>query len=55
MALKSIAEVHQKGKVPIVCGGTNYYIEALLFNNDEAIIKQEEVDSRQDAAQSFNK
>jgi tRNA dimethylallyltransferase len=30
-ALQAIADVHERGKVPIVCGGTNYYIESLLF------------------------
>ena len=34
MALASIEQIHERGKVPIVCGGTNYYVEALLFRND---------------------
>ena len=36
MALKAINEVHARGNVPIVCGGTNYYIESLLFHEDAA-------------------
>ena len=30
-ALKAINDIKSRGKLPIVCGGTNYYIEALLF------------------------
>ena len=39
MALSAITDVRGRGNIPIVCGGTNYYIEALLFNEghqDEA-------------------
>lgn len=31
MAIDVISDIHSRGKVPIVCGGTNYYIESLLF------------------------
>ena len=31
LALQVISDVHERGKVPIVCGGTNYYIESLIF------------------------
>ena len=31
IALKKIEEVMNRNKVPVVCGGTNYYIESLLF------------------------
>lgn len=30
-ALKEIARIHGEGKIPIVCGGTGYYIDAILF------------------------
>lgn len=30
LALKAIAEVESKGKVPIIVGGTNFYVDALL-------------------------
>ena len=32
LALEAIDEIHAKGKLPIVVGGTNYYIEGLLFH-----------------------
>ena len=40
MALTAISQVHARGNVPIVCGGTNYYIEALLFSNVEGKASQ---------------
>ena len=33
LALAAISDVHGRGNIPIVCGGTNYYIEALLFKD----------------------
>jgi tRNA A37 N6-isopentenylltransferase MiaA len=30
--MKSIEEIKMRGKVPIVVGGTNYYIEPLLYD-----------------------
>lgn len=33
-ALEAISDVLNRGNVPIVCGGTNYYIESLLFSDD---------------------
>lgn len=36
MALAKIAEVQARGNVPIICGGTNYYTEALLFTEGTA-------------------
>ncbi|XP_004346390.1 tRNA isopentenyltransferase 1 [Capsaspora owczarzaki ATCC 30864] len=30
-ALAAIAQVHARGKLPVIVGGTNYYIEALLW------------------------
>ncbi|KAK6880672.1 tRNA dimethylallyltransferase [Candida tropicalis] len=32
-AQKSIDDIHNRGKVPIVIGGTHYYLQTLLFNN----------------------
>ena len=31
LALEIIQDIHSRGKLPIVVGGTNYYIESLLF------------------------
>ena len=36
MAIEKIREVMKRGKMPIVVGGTNYYIESLLFLDPEA-------------------
>ena len=35
MALKVISDLHTRRKLPVVCGGTNYYIESLLFTDEE--------------------
>lgn len=34
MAESAIKEIYQKGKVPIITGGTGFYIQAVLFNID---------------------
>ncbi len=34
MSIKCIQEVHKKGKIPILVGGTGFYINAVLYNND---------------------
>lgn len=34
MALESIQEVVERGKLPVVVGGTLYYVESLLFERD---------------------
>ena len=41
LAIPTIAEIHSRGKLPIVVGGTNYYIEGLLFEKSHLT---EEVD-----------
>ena len=33
LALKTIDDIHGRGKVPVICGGTNYYIESLMFRD----------------------
>ena len=33
MARAAIKDIHSRGKLPVVAGGTNYYIESLLFEN----------------------
>ena len=57
MALKAIRDVQKRGHVPIVCGGTNYYIEALLFAHEEALINPEEEENKRAhaPAQVFDK
>ncbi|ODV94195.1 hypothetical protein PACTADRAFT_51074 [Pachysolen tannophilus NRRL Y-2460] len=32
-AMAKIKEIHERGKVPIIVGGTHYYLQSLLFNN----------------------
>lgn len=31
-ALKTINELHVKGKIPIICGGTGFYINSVIYN-----------------------
>ena len=46
MAQKTIEEVMSRGHIPIVVGGTNYYIESLLFTApDPSLPKSEEFHS----------
>lgn len=33
LSLEIIADIHSRGKLPIIVGGTNYYIESLLFED----------------------
>jgi tRNA dimethylallyltransferase len=33
LAIQVIQDIHKRGKLPIVVGGTNYYIESLLFED----------------------
>lgn len=40
-ATRAIDEIHSRGKVPIIIGGTNYYLQSLLFRN-KTIGEQEE-------------
>ncbi|TRZ64937.1 MAG: hypothetical protein D4Q79_00450 [Spirochaetia bacterium] len=32
LAGKTIKEITRKGKIPIICGGTGFYIDALIYN-----------------------
>ena len=47
MAKKALNEIYAKGKVPIVVGGTGFYIQALLYdinfteNNEDSVYRQE--------------
>lgn len=34
MALKAMNEIYEKGKIPIIVGGTGFYIQALLYDID---------------------
>jgi tRNA dimethylallyltransferase len=31
LAIECIDKIHGESKIPVVCGGTNYYIESLMF------------------------
>jgi len=42
IASKEIGELHNKGKIPLVVGGTNYYIESLLYNDYDLIEGKED-------------
>lgn len=41
LALSAMDKIYSKGKIPIICGGTGFYIQALLYDID---FKEEEVD-----------
>jgi tRNA dimethylallyltransferase len=41
LALKAMEEIYAKGKIPVICGGTGFYIQALLYDID---FKENEVD-----------
>ena len=34
--MKVINDIWTRGNIPIVCGGTNYYIESLLFEKQDS-------------------
>src|SRR5262249_5879148 len=34
LALKAVTDIRRRGKLPIVCGGTGFYISALLGNEN---------------------
>lgn len=38
MALETMKQIHDSGKIPIVCGGTNYYIESLMFEQEVSVL-----------------
>ena len=33
LALAAISDIHARGKCAVIVGGTNYYIESVLFHN----------------------
>lgn len=53
MALNIISDIHRRQKVPIIVGGTNYYIESLLWEN--LINEKSEINlsAGKDTAKSF--
>lgn len=47
LVTKAMEEIYAKGKVPIICGGTGFYIQAILYDiqfTDEQIDKQFRMD-----------
>ncbi len=34
LATKKIADIHSRGKIPIICGGTGMYIDAVVFGTE---------------------
>ena len=42
-ALKCIEDIRKRGKIPIIAGGTFYYIESLLF--DSLIVPEDQIES----------
>ncbi|KAF2084636.1 tRNA isopentenyltransferase [Saccharata proteae CBS 121410] len=50
-ALSVINDIHARGKVPILVGGTHYYIQSLLFN-DSLSVEDETPDNKNPKAES---
>lgn len=42
-AKAAIADIRKRGKVPIVCGGTNFWIEALVFDTEFPEVKPDPI------------
>ncbi len=40
-AKKAIADIHERGKLPVICGGTGLYVDSLLSNTEFAEIKSD--------------
>ncbi|KOA20902.1 tRNA dimethylallyltransferase [Clostridium homopropionicum DSM 5847] len=41
-AIEAINEIYSKGKLPLVVGGTGFYIDSLVFNYDFASVEKDE-------------
>lgn len=59
-ASRAVKDIVQRGKIPIVTGGTGFYIQSLLYGisfteneNDPALRQQLEAESEQDGGQSL--
>lgn len=59
-ASRAVKDIMQRGKIPIVTGGTGFYIQSLLYGisfteneNDPALRQQLEAESEQDGGQSL--
>jgi len=46
-AKAAIADIRKRGKIPIICGGTNFWIEALVFDTEFPEVKPDPVLRRQ--------
>lgn len=44
-ALKEINSVFEDGQIPLIVGGTNYFVESLLFNYESGESKDEKIDN----------
>lgn len=40
LALASIERVHASGKTPVLVGGSNFYLDNILYKFDESVIPQ---------------
>lgn len=40
-AKNAIADIHERGKIPVICGGTGLYIDSLLSNTEFSEIKSD--------------
>ena len=54
MACACIEEIQSRGKLPIVVGGTNYYIESLLYLNKQQQVDFAHPDSSAEAKHAYD-
>lgn len=43
LAMEAIADIIKRGKLPIVVGGTNYYIESLVFDKQHSLPEKDPI------------
>lgn len=62
LARGKIADIHARGKLPIICGGTGLYIQSVLYDyqfsqegNDESIRKELEKEAENAGAEAIHK
>lgn len=46
-ANQAIADIHSRGKVPIIVGGTHYYLQSMLFDNKTVAHEKKEITPEQ--------
>ena len=50
MAMKAIASIQERGKLPILTGGTGFYIQSVLYGIDFTETKEDEIETQRHPA-----